>query len=130
MSAATFLQAFRRFSSHRGLTTKVLTDNAKTFKLASKKVRMIGASKEVNRYFVNRRITWEFITEKAPWHGGFWERMVRSVKRCLKKAIGCALLSFGELRTLLVEIGSTLNNRPLTLWGFGGQVVSTLAFHL
>jgi hypothetical protein len=102
MSAATFLQAFRRFSSHRGLTTKVLTDNAKTFKLASKKVRMIGAS--------NR----EFITEKAPWHGGFWERMVRSVKRCLKKAIGCALLSFGELRTLLVEIGSTLNNRPLT----------------
>jgi hypothetical protein len=70
---------------------------------------MIGASKEVNRYFVNRRITWEFITEKAPWHGGFWERMVRSVKRCLKKAIGRASLSFGELRALLVEIESTLN---------------------
>jgi hypothetical protein len=66
MSAATFLQAFRRFSSLRGLLTKVLTDNAKTFKLASKKVRMIGAS--------NR----EFITEKAPWHGGFWEWMVRA----------------------------------------------------
>jgi hypothetical protein len=114
MSAATFLQAFRRFSSRRGLLTKVLTDNAKTFKSASKEVRMIGESKEVNRYFVNRRITWEFITEKAPWHGGFWERMVRSVKRCLKKAVGRASLSFGELRTLLVEIESTLNNRPLT----------------
>ncbi len=32
MSAASFLQAFRRFSSRRELPTKVLTDNAKTFK--------------------------------------------------------------------------------------------------
>ena len=39
---------------------------------------------------------------------------MRSVKRCLKKAIGRASLSFGELRTLLVEIETTLNNRPLT----------------
>jgi hypothetical protein len=39
MSAATFLQAFGRFSSRRGLPTKVLTDIAKTFKSASKVVR-------------------------------------------------------------------------------------------
>ena len=114
MSAATFLQAFRRFTSRRGLPNKILTDNAKTFKSASKEVRMISESKDVKRYFANRRVTWEFITEKAPWHGGFWERMVRSVKRCLKKAIGLASLSFGELHTLLVEIEATLNNRPLT----------------
>ena len=82
MSAATFLQAFRRFTSRRGLPNKILTDNAKTFKSASKEVRMINESKDViKRYFANRRVTtWEFITEKAPWHGGFWERMVRSVK--------------------------------------------------
>ena len=67
---------------------------------------MISELKDVKRYFANRRVTWEFITEKAPW--------VRSVKRCLKKAIGLASLSFGELHTLLVEIEATLNNRPLT----------------
>ena len=39
---------------------------------------------------------------------------MRSVKRCLKKAIGLASLSFGELHTLLVEIEATLNNRPMT----------------
>ena len=37
---------------------------------------------------------------------------MRSVKRCLKKSVGRSLLTFEELRTLVVE--ATLNNRPLT----------------
>ena len=40
--------------------------------------------------------------------GGYWERMVRSVKRCLRK------LMFDELLTTVAEIEATLNNRPLT----------------
>ena len=46
--------------------------------------------------------------------GGFWERLVRSVKNCLKKSVGRSLLDFEELRTLIVEIESAINNRPLT----------------
>lgn len=52
--------------------------------------------------------------EKAPWWGGFWERLVGSTKRCLKKIIGRSSLSFEELRTVLLEVEGTLNNRPLT----------------
>ena len=48
--------------------------------------------------------------------GGFFERMVGTVKRCLRKVIGTARLSFDELSTVLTEIESTVivNSRPLT----------------
>ena len=54
-------------------------------------------------FFTNRRIEWCFNLEKAPWWGGFFERLVRSVKRCLKKVIGHSRLSYDDLSTLIVE---------------------------
>ena len=71
-------------------------------------------SADVQRYMADKRVTWGFIVEKAPWHGGFCERLVRSVNRCLKKIVGRAFLSFEEMRTLLIEIEGTLNHCPLT----------------
>ena len=114
LSAPSFLLAFRRFSSRRGLPSCLLSDNAKTFKGASKDVTKIVRSAVVRREMAQKGVSWEFIVERAPWHGGFWERMVKSVKRCLKKSLGRTSLDFEALRTLLVEIETTINNRPLT----------------
>ena len=49
----------------------------------------------------------------APWYGGFWERPVSVVKRCLKKTVGKACLNTFELQIVLSEIELTLNSRPL-----------------
>jgi len=73
LSVPAFLQAFRRFAARRGLATRLISDNAKTFKSAAKEVKSIGHSPEVQHFLANKGIVWDFIVEKAPWHGGFWE---------------------------------------------------------
>lgn len=51
------------------------------------------------------------MAEKAPWWGGVFERMVRMTKRCLRKTIGQAKLTYDELLTAIIEIES--NQTPL-----------------
>ena len=114
LSAESFLLAFRRFVGRRGLPSTIWSDNAKTFKTAAKEIQKLIRSPEVIKHLASSRITWKFIVERAPWRGGFWERMVRSVKRSLKKCIGRASLTHDELSTLLVEVESVVNSRPLT----------------
>lgn len=109
-----FLQAFRRFSSRRGLPSTLISDNAKTFKASSKEIEKLVKSPEVQRYLSNSRVTWKFIIEKAPWWGGFWERLIQSVKRSIKKTVGRTSLGYDELNTLVVEVESLINSRPLT----------------
>ena len=62
----------------------------------------------------NKQIEWRFIVEKVPWWGGYWERLIQSVKHCLKKTVRQSTLNLDELATIVIEIESTLNNRPLT----------------
>ena len=59
-------------------------------------------------------IKWSFTTALAPWQGGYCERLVGLVKRCLRKFMGQQHFSLDQLITLMTEIEAVLNSRPLT----------------
>ena len=114
LDVPTFLLAIRRFVARRGLPASFISDNARTFKSASKDLRKIIRSQEFSRYMTKNRVGWKFIVDKAPWWGGFWERLVKTVKLCLKKIIGRAIVTYDELATILTEVESVINARPIT----------------
>ncbi|XP_054717257.1 uncharacterized protein LOC129226651 [Uloborus diversus] len=117
MSTKHFLLAFRRFISRRGSCSVVYSDNAKSFKAANKDLMYfynILQDSEFKDFISSRGINWKFIVERAPWWGGFYERLVKSVKDPLRKVLGKALLTFEELSTVLTEIEYVVNSRPLT----------------
>lgn len=114
LTTGTFLNCLRRFASRRGRPSLIISDNAKTFKAASKVLKGFGEDVELNAYLENNHIDWKFNLEKTPWWGGFFERMVGTVKRCLRKVLGNAKLTYDELLTTLIEVEGTINSRPLT----------------
>ena len=78
LTIPTFLRCFKRFVGRRGLPKMMVSDNGKTFKAAAKSIQ---------------DVKWTFNIPKAPWLGGVFECLVKSVKRCLKKMLGHARLS-------------------------------------
>lgn len=93
ISAEAFIRAFKRFIGRRGFPNFVISDNGKTFK-----------DKTLKNYCLKHGIEWKYNVARAPWWGGFFERLVKAVKLCLKKNISRAHLTFEELSTILVEI--------------------------
>ena len=86
----------------------VWSDNAKTF---------VSAGQKLIEVYGPVAPTWKYIVPRSPWWGGWWERLVRSIKSGLKKSIGKGNLTRVELETTLHEVESCINSRPLTFVG-------------
>ena len=67
----------KRFIARREMPEIVINDNFKT-----------SRSREVKQYMLRQGVKQQFILPASPWWGGFYERLVQTVKSCLKKTLG------------------------------------------
>ena len=64
-------------------------------------------------FSTNKGIEWKYIVDLAPCMGGLYERIVGLTKRALRKTIGNQCLTDKQLVTILAEVESVVNSRPL-----------------
>ena len=81
-SSATCVNILKWFINQSGAPKQVLSDNSHAF-----------TSKEVKDFITLHCIKWSYNIAEATWTRWFFERMVRSVKRCLRKILGQARVS-------------------------------------
>ena len=117
MGVADFQRSFKEFTARRGLPDKIISDNAKTFKAAKDWLMKLRMDEDLNNYLAMHQIRWQFNLSRAPWWGGFFERLVAIMKSCLSKMIGNAMLMFDELEEVLIDTECIMNNRPLCYLG-------------
>lgn len=108
LSAETTMLAVRRFASCRGMPSLLMSDNACGF---------VAAKGLALDYFGDNSPEWRFIVPRAPWWGGWWERLIKPIKSAMKRSFGNRSLTRNELETSLFEIEACVNSRPLTLVG-------------
>ena len=114
LSAETFLNLLVRFVCEYGVPHLIVSDNGSNFVATESALRNIAADTLVKDYTEERFIKWKFIRPRAPWEGGFYERLIGLVKSTLFKMITRKILQWDELFTLLKGAQLCVNNRPLT----------------
>ena len=117
LTTESFVNAFRRFISTRGNCNTIYSDNALTFKKAEKDLKFyleLMNGKAFQNYVTEQKLEWKYILEYAPWWGGFYERLMKSIKQPLKKILGRSRMDADEMNTILKEIEAQINSRPLT----------------
>lgn len=117
LSQEQFMLALRRFAARRGMPSIIYSDNAKTF---------LGADAMLQKHLGHLAPEWKLIVPRSPWWGGWWERLIRSVKAGLRKSLGLRCLTRAELETVLFDIEACVNSRPLTFVGDGADCANAL----
>ena len=114
LTAETFLLAFPKFAGRRSLPKIMISDNESTYMSAAEELHKLMGLPQVKEELGRRGLSWQFIPKRAPWYGGFWERLVGLTKAAIKKVLGRRHVSLPTLETIIMEIEAILNDRPLT----------------
>ena len=112
-----FLNAFYRMASRRGLPEEIYSDNGSNFKGADNELKSLVLQIDENKIqesVAHKGVKWHFNPPFAPHFGGVHESMIKSAKRAIKAILGKADINDEELMTAVIGAEGLINSRPLT----------------
>ena len=111
-----FLHAMRRFIARRGPPEVVRSNNGGNFISGEKELRdSITAwnQQKIHQFLLQRNVKWNF-NPAGSHFGGVWERCIRTVRKVMTALLNQQTLDDEGLVTLMCEVESIINSRPLT----------------
>ena len=79
----------------------MMSDNATPYTLAAEELTELLSSKEIRTALGRKGIESKFILKKAPWFGGYWERLIGQTKASIKKMLGRTHITLLTLQTII-----------------------------
>ncbi|XP_055944621.1 uncharacterized protein LOC129975584 [Argiope bruennichi] len=119
LSSQAFIATLKRFFSRRGKCSILYSDNGTNFIGSNTELQRLfkmvnNPDESLSGYMSNENVKWKFLPPRAPNFGGLWEAGVRSFKFHLKRVVGGQKLTYESFLTIINQIESILNSRPLT----------------
>lgn len=120
LSTEAYLMTLKWFISRRGNPTIIYSDNATNFLGARNQLKDLHnflkskqCTEAVKQFLLKTEIEFKFIPPKSPHWGGLWESAIKGARYHTKRMIGNASLTFEQFSTVLAQVESILNSRPL-----------------
>jgi hypothetical protein len=112
-----FLNAFARFTSRRGVPTEVVSDNGTNFVGAVNELKELTQQldeEKIKRKTGVQGVRWLFNPPAAPHFGGAHEILVKAAKKAIYSVLNDSDINDEDLITIFAEVEGLLNSRPLT----------------
>lgn len=114
LSTDAFIEVLRKFMARRGKPLNIFSDNGKQFVLAKKLLTSNQSknpihSEDYRNFLEKNSINWTFITERAPWKGGFYERLIGVVKNHLRRVLSKSSFVLSKFQCIIAEIEFIVN---------------------
>ncbi|KAJ8878705.1 hypothetical protein PR048_019290 [Dryococelus australis] len=110
LSTKLFLFALRKFISCKGRPKIIYSDNGTNFGGGGGEQSFAQyKQKNVETEVAVTQIQWKFNPPTEAWWGEWWEQLIQMMKKLLRRILGCAVLRYEELLTVICECQAVIN---------------------
>lgn len=116
MEADCFINILRRFINRRGPPKYIYSDNGTNFVGTEREIQEAidnWNQKQIQDKLLQKGCQWIFQLPNASHASDVWGRLIHSTRTALKSILGESLADEEVLETVLTEVESILNSRPL-----------------